>query len=477
MKGVCEMKRRIIMTRLASIITIILVLLAFIAVLSPVVSLAENVSESGLWAQIGQMRTTPYNTIGPYTYRTFTVDERQLKELLSQAPMEFTNGDEIVLMLPMPDGSYEKILIEESPIFSYELQEEHPELRTYRARGLDDPSATGRFDLTPAGFHAMLISERGTVYVDPAEGDDPSLYISYWKKDVAGESYECLHHSEMDGPVFAALAFPANNPSGDQLRTYRLAISATGEYTQFFGSVANATNQITTTVNRVTGIYEREVAISLLLVATNIYTDPDGDPFTGDDVGDMLGENQTDLDTNVGDANYDFGHIFSQGSGGGVANQGVCVSSMKARGATTLANPSGEVFDVDYVAHEMGHQLSGSHTWNGTSGSCSPGQFAANSAYEPGSGSTIMAYAGICTGQNVQPNSDDYFHTRSFEQITSYRDGTGACGTLTATGNNTPTVEAGPNCTIPTSTPFTLTAQGDDVDGDTLTFNWEQFQV
>jgi hypothetical protein len=296
----------------------------------------------------------------------------------------------------------------------------------------------------------------------------------------ATERHACELHdaAEAQGLGFAAGApFPANNPSGSQLRTYRLAVSATGEYTQFFGGVANASAQIMTTVNRVTGIYERDLAISLMLTSINIYANPATDPFTGNNVGAMLGENQTDLDANVGDANYDFGHIFSQGGSGGVANQGVCVTGNKARGATSLANPAGDVFDVDFVAHEMGHQLSGSHTWNGTSGSCSAGQFQAASAYEPASGSTIMAYAGICPGQNVQANSDDYFHTRSFDQITSYRDGTGACGAQTATGNNPPTVEAGDNCTIPTSTPFRLTAMGDDVDGDPLTFNWEQFDL
>lgn len=440
-------------------------------------TIQHPVSVDGLWVAVDEMQV-PLSDVPPQAHRPYSLNQGLLEEALDRAPLEYTTEtEEVVMTLPMPDGTYTTIRIEKSPIFSPEIQKRYPDVSTYRVQGLDDPTATGRFDLTPAGFHAILISERGTVYVDPLKSDDPSLYISYWKKDVEGEHYECLTHGSTETSALVGLSFPPNNPSGSQLRTYRLAISATGEYTQFFGGVANAAAQIATTVNRVTGIYEREVAISLLLTATNIYADPLTDPFTGNNVSAMLGENQTDLDANVLDANYDFGHIFSQGGGGGVANQGVCVTGSKARGATSLGNPAGDVFDVDFVSHEMGHQLSGSHTWNGTSGSCSAGQFVASSAYEPASGSTIMAYAGICGGQNVQPNSDDYFHTRSFDQITAYRDGTGACGTVTATGNNPPTVEAGPNCTIPTDTPFRLTATGDDVDGDALTFNWEQFDL
>jgi hypothetical protein len=444
-------------------------------------------SDDGLWTGIGQTRKAPTQTRGPHTYRTFALDVEALDELLSRAPMEYTLDEPVVMTVPMPDGSYTRVRIEESPIFSLELQAQHPELRAYRAEGIDDATATGRFDRTPAGFHAMLISERGTVYIDPTEEGQRSQYFSFWKGDVSGEHFECLHDGAEDG--FALAAFPTNNPSGDQLRTYRLAVSATGEYTTFFGGVAGAQAQIMTTVNRVTGIYEREVAIRLTLVATNIYANPLADPFTGTDagcggvpgcaVGVMLGQNQTDLDANVLDANYDIGHIFSQGGGGGVAIPGVvCTSGSKAMGATSLGNPSGDVFDVDYVSHEMGHQFNASHTWNGTTRACSDAtQFAPNSAYEPGSGSTIMAYAGICVPQNVQANSDDYFHTRSFDEITAFRDGAGACGTVATTGNTPPTVEAGDDCTVPTSTPFTLTAMGDDADGDSLTFAWEQFDL
>lgn len=230
------------------------------------------------------------------------------------------------------------------------------------------------------------------------------------------------------------------------MRTYRLAISVTGEYTRFFdgtpptAGTPNTVNQIATTVNRVTGIYEREVQSGLQLVATRIFQDPATDPFSS---GDFRTENQTELDTNVGNANYDIGHVFSQGGSGGVASLGVvCVNGSKARGFTSLANPSGDPFDVDFVAHEIGHQFAGNHTWTANTGSCSDaGQFVASAAYEPGSGSTIMAYAGICGAQDVQANSDAYFHTHNYDEIVAFRtSGNGStCGTATATGNNPPT--------------------------------------
>ena len=460
---------------IVSSITVLLLLLS-----STGVSETRGTLGNGLWTPERLSKAAYIHQPGPaIRFSASRVDKNNLERILRSAPMERKFGRSTIMSVPMPDGTFERIRIQESPILSPELQQRYPEIRTFIAQGLDDRSMTGRLDLTPAGFHGMLISERGTVYISPGESADTSLYLSYWKEDALGEPFKCSVHSEelnLDSAVVQA--FTANNPSGDQLRTYRLAVSATGEYTNFFGSEANAAAQIVTTINRVTGIYERDLTIRLNLVATNIYDDPDTDPFTGNDVGAMLDQNQADLDANVGTGEYDIGHIFSRAGGGGVARRGVCVATRKAMGATSLNNPSGEVFDVDYVSHEMGHQFSGSHTWNGYSGSCSPGQFANHSAFEPGSGSTIMAYAGICSGQNVQANSDDYFHVRSFDQITSYRDtGDGQCGSDSATGNTPPTVEAGVNCTIPTSTPFRLTATGDDADGDDLTFNWEQYDA
>lgn len=253
------------------------------------------------------------------------------------------------------------------------------------------------------------------------------------------------------------------------MRTYRTAIAADGEYTAFHGgTVILGQAAIVTAINRVTGIYETELSIRLTLVANNdslVYTDAGTDPYSNSDAFALLDENQTTIDTEIGNANYDLGHVFTTG-GGGLAGLGVVgIDGQKARGETGLGNPTGDPFYVDYVAHEIGHQFGGNHTFNGDSGSCAGGNRNASTAYEPGSGSTINAYANICGDDNLQSSSDPYFHSVSFDEIINHVDNTiPEVGSRTSTGNNVPTVEAGNAFTVPAATPFTLTAAGTDGD-------------
>jgi reprolysin-like metallo-peptidase family M12B/HYR domain-containing protein len=410
------------------------------------------------------------------------LDKAALSHLLSQAPMEFSeaaNRSKLILTLPMPDRTFARFWIEESPIMEASLAARFPEIKTYQGQGIDDPTATTRFDWTPKGFHAIVLSASGTVYVDP-NGSDTD-YISFNKSDFrrSGEKFHC-HVEEPDFVMERQTneILPQVVTNAGTLHTYRVAVAATGEYTAFQGgTVAQALAAINTTMNRVNGIYQRELSIRMVLIAneTNIiYTNAMTDPYTNGDPNTMIGENQSNVDTVIGSANYDIGHVFGTDSGG-LASAGVCAGN-KARGVTGSGAPVGDAFDVDYVAHEMGHQFGASHTFNGSTDSCGGGNRVSSAAFEPGSGSTIMAYAGICGAEDLQPHSDDYFHVKSLEQIVAFIAGH-TCDVETATGNVAPIVNAGADFTIPMGTPFMLTGSGVDLNADTLTFDWEEYDL
>ena len=448
-------------------------------------SVQADPTGQGIWSDVAESSLTSVGErqIAANHYRTVTADMTALDALLASAPDEGAVGAEVWFSLPLPDGTFGRFSIEQYAMMEPALAAKFPEITTYLGRGIDDPAATVRLDRTPAGFHAMILSGANTVFIDPYSRETTTSYISYFKRDFDPGESETWNDVIVNGGYEAPDLSNLNLTSGSQLRTYRTAVAATGEYTQFHGgTVAQGMAAIVTSMNRVTGIYERDVAVRMVLIANNdliVYTNPSTDPYTNSSGGTMLGQNQSNLDNVIGSANYDLGHVFSTG-GGGVAFLGVtCKAGSKAGGVTGSSQPVGDPYDVDYVAHEIGHQFGANHTFNGTTSSCGGGNRNASTAYEPGSGSTIMAYAGICGSENLQPNSDDEFHTISYDEIIAYTTvGAGnGCAVTTSTGNNPPVADAGPSYNIPRQTPFTLTGSASDSDGDPLTYSWEQFDL
>ncbi|MFM2081751.1 MAG: hypothetical protein RL380_442, partial [Verrucomicrobiota bacterium] len=455
-------------------------------------ALAQNQSPDLLWqkfpAALAQPAVAATNRwIEPQSFVALTLDATAMRAALAAAPVEkfgasttFTKGATLpkIISLPQPDGSFQNFAVTESSIMEPGLAAEFPEIKTYYAQGLDDPAATVRLDFTPQGFHAQILSPNGAVYIDP-HFRDASEYVCYAKKDYLRSTAEFHCHALPELSQNYAHSGATAARSGGNLRTYRLAVAATSEYTIFHGgTVALGQAAIVTAINRVTGVYENELAIRLTLIASNsllVYTNADTDPYPTTTDSALLSVNTSNLTAVIGTNSFDIGHLFST-TGSGLAGIRVVCGASKAEGKTAISAPTGDAFWIDYVAHEMGHQFGGNHTFNSLANSCAAPNRNAATAYEPGSGSTIMAYAGICDTDDLQANSDPYFHSISFDEMVAFSatNGGNACASVALTGNTAPTISASASYTIPAGTPFTLTASGSDVNGDTLTYCWEE---
>ena len=448
--------------------------------------LFTKINESAIQLKSGDLRV-----VFPVKYSTFSLDFNGMKQQLGSLPSEqniFNRKTAPILELPMPDGKMAAFRVWESSIQEPGLQNRFPDIRTYAGQGIDDPYATIRFDFNPYdGFHAQILSPNGRIYVDPYARGNMNDYISYYQRDNHRNPAFICENPEISDMVNKALVAPlAGACRGTQLYTYRLAVACTGEYAVAVGGTTAPLlhSKIVTTVNRVDGVYESEVSVRLVLIATNNlieFLSAASDPFTGNNsASTLINESQTQITSLIGASNFDIGHTFSTGAGGLAGLGVVCSAGNKARGVTGNSNPVGDGYDIDYVAHEMGHQFSGNHTFNGATGSCSGANRNGSTAYEPGSGTTIQAYAGICGVDDIQPHSDPYFHSISFDEISTFVEAGGAaCRVVTATGNTLPVITAMNNngANIPLGTPFTLTGAATDADGDAITYNWEEWDL
>ncbi len=419
-------------------------------------------------------------------YHVFALDFAGIKNALSTAvSRESGLPSDLILAFPNPNGELEYFRVYEASIMHKELADRYPDIKSYIGIGLDDKTAMIRFSTTIFGFHGMTFSGKlGTSYIDPYT-TDLNYYIVYAKKNtMTTNTFECLVESSPE-PQQEVFFSPRNNTqalaNNGIFRTYRLAMACTTEYAAFHVNAAGLNGgtesqkkaavlaAMNVTMTRVNGIYERDMALTMQLVPNNdnvIFITSDN--FSNNNAEQLIIQSQTVIDGFIGSANYDIGHTVSTG-GGGLAQMYSPCSPNKARGVTGTNQPVGDPFDVDYVAHEMGHQWGANHTFNNF---CS-GNRNNSTAVEPGSGSTIMGYAGICP-PNVQGNSDAHFHAVSLAEMDNFVNGQGSCSVNTSTNNMAPVITSIPNYTIPYGTAFVLRGNATDIDSSTLTYCWEQ---
>ena len=407
-------------------------------------------------------------------YQVFQLDVNSIRAALEGVTYRegILNGFIASIDFPYADGTIHQFTAKRNQTMHPAYNAKFPELMTLDAYSTDGSGAYGKWDITPAGLHAMIfIPGQSTIFIDPMFEGNNEYYIVYRKRDfISDKIMQC------DVENFDETKPSQNNKSmfgTCELRTYRLALSATAEYTTFHGgTVALAAAAQVVTMNRVNGVYEKDIAITMVIIPNNnslIYTTAATDPYTNGTPGTMINQNQTNVDAVIGSSNYDIGHVFGTNSGGLAGLGVVCTGGQKARGVTGSGAPIGDPFDIDYVAHEMGHQFGGNHTQNNNCNSV------AAARREPGSASTIMGYAGICA-PNVQNNSDDYFHGYNLQEISNEILSNGhQCEVITALNNTPPVINStSGNIVVPISTPFILTAHASDVDGDVLSYLWEQ---
>lgn len=447
-------------------------------------ALANGYSQAQVWKKVSAESLSGLEkldrTSSPSEFELYSLDFEGLKSMLKTAPSREaqTGMSNVIVSFPTPEGKMQKFRIYEASVLESEIAARHQEIKSYVGQGIDDKTAMIRFSTTIYGLHTMSSSANGTAYIDPFTTDIKN-YIVYKKSSLnATRQFTCdtddsafnFGQSKIENVTFA---------TDGTLRKYRLAMACTIEYAAFHVNRAGVSTgteaqkkaavlaAMAVSVTRLNQIYEKDMAVTMVLVNGNesiIYVG-DEDPFTNSPA--MINEIQPIVDAAIGAANYDMGHGVCTTDSGIAQLQSVCGPN-KARGITGQPNPVGDTFDIDYVAHEMGHQFGATHTQNND---CNR---SVGTAVEPGSASTIMGYAGICA-PNVQGNSDDYFHAVSLAQMFSFvTTGGGTCSVNIPNGNAVPVIAPFSSYTIPAGTPFVLRGSATDVDGDTLTYCWEQ---
>ena len=460
------------------------------------VSSASFSQSKSIWKAIRETELTSQVKVRrnsfPRNFELFQLDLNSLKTALVDAPMrDSKKKSKVIIELPNAEGQIQHFRVMETPCMEPALAAKYPMIKAYAAQGIEDPTAVARFSVTQFGLHSMTLSgEKSTVFIDPYT-EDRNNYIVYSKSALqrSGNDFACLTEQGITLPSLGDAHKNANtilSTDDKKLRTYRLAQSCDAEYGNIFAGTgtdaqikANIQAQMALTITRVNGVYERDFAITLIFIANNdqliYYGDTSADPWNGE----YNTQTGITIDATVGFDNYDIGHNFNTAGGGNAGCIG-CVCSTdsdpasgfhKGTGETGMDNPTGDAFDIDYVAHEMGHQFGGFHVQS--SSGCRSGS--GLTEVEPGSGSSIMGYAGVCA-TNVQNHSDDYFAYVNIRDISAnVKSGvSSSCAQITDFTNNPPVANAGSDYVIPKSTAFMLTGTGSDPDGDAITYTWEE---
>jgi hypothetical protein len=467
-------------------------LLVVVSCFLPIGSQAFN----GTWQPVDKnmVPSRGEQVVKPDAYQVYSLDGPWLLGQMAALSTEPAQGQ--LIDLPTPDGGFMSFRVWQTPMMEAGLAAKYPGIKTFTATSVTDAGVTAKLDYTYKGFHALVFGGKNTYVIAPYSKLNDGYYICYYKRDATPSSSMVCELGDSDSELrgdrlnLTETGLPGiqYKLSGATKRTYRLALACTIEYSDAVDgpnpTKAGVLSEMVTTMNRVNGVYEKEMTLTMVLVDNNdtlIYLSGT-DPYSNSSGGTMLGQNQTTVNARIGSANYDIGHVFSTG-GGGIAQLGCVCRNNKARGVTGQTNPVGDIFAIDFVAHEMGHQFGAEHTFNANTGSCG-GNGENSTAYEPGSGSTIMAYAGICnSSNNLQAHSDDYFHAISLDQIADFVantvDGGGSCPVTAPSNNNPPDVPAfATGYNIPFLTPFELTAPtANDADHDVLTYCWEQWDL
>ncbi len=438
----------------------------------------------------------------PESHVLLSLDFPAMVNALRNAPAEGSpaaRAGSLQVQLPMPDGSLETFRVWESSVMHPDLAAKFPQIRTFAGRGLSDPSRTVRLGYGPDGFHAVVAGSAGGSLVIPLASAQTQYYACFPHSNFIWEGLDLPQL-----PVKVAMESGDGAPAADlptglsgsglrgggegeltELRAYQFALACTGEYAVGHGGTLELVlSSLVLAANTLNSVLERDMDMRLVLIANNdliVFLDPDGDPYNNSTIGTaLLGQNENVLNQVIGLSNFDVGHVFTGACSdvGGVVSGSVC-SAGKARGVTCHFSSNVVATTLSIAAHEMGHQFTGGHTFNNCPGQ--EGQFHSGSAYEPGSGSTILSYQGACGQNNIPGPANIHYHGGTIEEFWTYthNGGGNVCPSKMVTGNHSPVVELSyqNGFYIPIGTPFEVSATASDADGDPLTYCWEQVDL